>query len=174
MLGIMALLTAVVVRNVTPRLNAAEASAMVNSLDSLSTAVRRFRANVGQYPSELRQLSQAPGTTPVGEAVISSNGLCGTAASVAAWRGPYLSQRPTATGLKSGDVTVANALTRISGTTPISATVGRAELVFSASEVSSDVATRAERAVDGVVDFAAGMVRFASPVLTYRIPINGC
>lgn len=174
MLAIMSLLVAVVVRTVGPRLNRAEASAILGSFDSLNVAVRRFRSNVGQYPSELRQLSQPPGTTPAGEAVISSNGLCGTAASATAWEGPYLDQRATATGLTAAGATIANSITRISGTTPVSATVGRAELVFSAAEVQSAVATLIDGAIDGAVSSTDGMVRYAAPTVTYRVPINGC
>jgi len=176
--GILAVLASVVLVTMMPRINSAEGAALAASLESVGSAVRNFRSHVGQYPSEMRQLALPPGTVVAGEANVSSLGQCIstpalTAAQIAAWAGPYLDQAISAGGMRSGTATISNAMDRVSGESP-AVLVRRGELVVTVSDVQPEIANRVESSVDGTVDYAAGMVRYTEPTLTYRIPVTGC
>lgn len=171
-LAIVALLGAVLYPTVAGQLRSAQSTALANQLDNLRQSIANYRQNVQRFPQLLTQLT----TQPPGGGSFDACGTALPAANMALWRGPYLTQVFTATGMPVGDATVINLLDRNPNTTPPQP----AELGITVVNVDSTSAADLERQFDGPVwNSAAGTIRWtptAAPLgdLVFWIPIRGC
>lgn len=182
-IAILALLAAVVIPTVKSQLDRSEVSAIAENLHSLREAILAYRENVGFYPSELVQLATIPGALGV-----TTNSSCGTAtpaANIARWRGPYIAQAITTSGIPSGEVTILNALVRSPSTAtwpnPPDGTL-RVEVSDAYNAPGQTFVAEVERAFDGASnDLSTGAIRWTPTVplgpvgkLEFHIAIRGC
>ena len=108
--ALLALLAAVVIPTAKSQLDKSQVTAATANLQAIRDAILAYRENVGNYPSQLVQLVTKPGVSGV-----TTNNSCGSATSaafIAKWRGPYIGQELTTSGLPSGDVTILNPMVR--------------------------------------------------------------
>ena len=166
-LVILAVVAAVLYPTAAAQLRAGHATALGNQLASLRDAIGNYRQNVGAYPRSLTVLTTAPTVADV-----DACGTVLTAAEVAAWRGPYITQNIV------GAMPVANA--------SVSATLTRAPaagvnqpgvLTISTTGVDIDIANDLEARFDGNANLSAGTIQWtaaASGTLTFQIQIRGC
>lgn len=178
-LAIIAILAAVLIPGLSPKIGSAQASNLIQDVRSISNGLQQFRENVGWYPSTIASLSTFS----------SGNDLCGAsipATNVNQWRGPYIAMTPLAAGIPSGDAMIGLALTR-TPTTTSSSTVMAGTMSFDVTAVDSIVVSEVETAFDGssasVTKYSTGSVLWAKAsglgvgttgTLTYKIPVRGC
>lgn len=171
-IGILAILAAIILVPMQRRQREAEATALARTLDAVAEAVMEYRTDVRRYPPTLTLLTTAP--------TVANTDLCGRtlpASFVANWRGPYLERSVTATGLRVGDATALDALEKEPATFTTS-TVGN--LLIVVQDVDSAAAVRMEETLEsGATDLGAGTVRWtagagAMGTLRFAIPIKGC
>lgn len=182
-LAILALLAAVLIPTLKSQLDKSEVSAVVANLQAIREAVLAYRENVGFYPQELVQLATRPGVNDV-----TTNNSCGAEtpdANIARWRGPYIAQSLTASGIPSGEVTIRNTLVR----SPVDATDSnlpegtlRVEVADAYNSANHAFVGDVERAFDGSSnDLSTGAIRWTPSeplgivgVLEFHIAIRGC
>lgn len=174
-LAIMSIALATVVMTTRGRLVESEANALVAALENYRAAIVNFRAHVGGWPSSTRQLVGAPDSPTPSDGDVNDDDICEvgfSAAEIAAWRGPYLSQLVQPQGARVGNSTINNRFFRVPGGTSVAG-----DLVIAVSEVDEDVATLVDEALDGKpAAFGGGAVQYvpATDSLTYRMRIGGC
>lgn len=167
-LAILALLLAVVMPNVLGRIRAARGATLAQNLRSITDAAWSFRGDMGRFPRRLMQLTTKPAS---GDPDLCSRPM----SNVDAWKGPYLRQSMSPTGLVSGDARIRDTLTR---NPPTLAGGTLATLSVNATEVDSVVAADLEVAFDGSTpNYAAGAIRWVPAndgTLSYTFSIRGC
>lgn len=182
-LAILALIAAMIIPVAKSQLDKSEVAAVGQNLQSIRDGILAYRENVGFYPSQLMQLTTKPGV-----AGVTTNNSCGAAtpaASIARWRGPYIAQEITASGIPSGDVVILNALVR----TPANATLPNPPEGTLAVEVDEAFNSPdhgfvgdVEKMFDGSSsDLATGAIRWTPTVplgivgrLTFHIAVRNC
>lgn len=171
-LVIMAALAAVITPQLLGRLNQGEAGAMTQNLRSLSTAIERFRADVGRYPDSIQHLVTLPNT---------ARDVCGNplpAAFRAQWSGPYLTRTVTTAGIPTGSSTILRDVARTPASSSLAAPLGT--LTVTANEVERTTAEALDRVFDGTTSLSAGTIRWTAGTaadrgwLYYDLPIRGC
>lgn len=182
-LAILALLAAVLIPTLKSQLDKSEVSAVAANLQAIREAVLAYRENVGFYPQQLVQLSTKPGVGGV-----TTNNSCGgatPAANVARWRGPYIAQSITASGIPSGEVMIRNTLVRspanATNPNPPEGTL-RVEVADAYNSANHAFVSDVEKAFDGSSnDLATGAIRWTPDVplgtvgvLEFHISIRGC
>ena len=85
--GLLAVLAAFIVPTIVQKAGAAEPVKVVNDLSAIRTGLETFLSDVGEYPNQLRMLTDKPSTA--NHFVDSVTALTG--GQVLAWNGPYLS-----------------------------------------------------------------------------------
>ena len=178
-LGILAVLGAIIVPALRPRIDHAHASAIIESLNNIRQATYAYRDDVGWYPSTLTQLQARPAPAVAPMTSICSGIIIPGAHFTATWRGPYLTQRIELGGLQVGNSTVASNLAY----DPLEAPPGSglAQIVVSVSNVDRAVWEIVDVSYDGVLGLSDGAIRWteSSPgsqagILSYFIRIRGC
>lgn len=171
-LAIMAALAAVLIPAVMSRLGNAEAAAVIDTLKQLRVASFAYRDNVGRYPERLAQLQARPSST------VGTLDVCdGTLPQVAidSWKGPYIGQRFTETGVQVGGSTVRNEIKRDPATT---ASLPEGFMIFEVDGVDEAIARQIDNAFDpltsGAADFTRGSVTWASNLLRFWVAVRGC
>jgi len=182
-LALIAIIAALVFPTAKAQLDKGQVTAAVQNLQAIREAILAYRENVGFYPSQLVQLVTKPGVSGV-----TTNNSCGTAmlaAPIAKWRGPYLGQAVTTSGLPTGDMLILNALVR----NPVN--TGSVQDGTLAIEVDNAPASAEEQftndvddAIDGnqgvgVDSFAVGAVRWTVTSgimgkLSFLVAVRGC
>lgn len=145
----------------------------ITTLKNLADAVTAFRANVGQNPGQLVDLSN-----PITTSGANSCGIPYTTAAVNLWAGPYFTRQVLNTsGLPLSEDNlgrVQNVLVR----TPVNAP----SLAFRVTNIPLDKVTEIDAAVDGDGNVGTGRVRWTTPAspttgyvtMSYHVAINGC
>jgi type II secretory pathway pseudopilin PulG len=182
-LALIAIVAALVIPTAKSQLDKGEVTAVTANLQGIREAILAYRENVGFYPSQLVQLVTKPGVSGV-----TTNNSCGTAmlpAPIAKWRGPYLGQDVTTSGLPSGDVLILNPLVR----SPVNTTtVPEGTLIVEVDNAVHDPPSQnfvndVEAAIDGSTGspLTTGAVRWANTLpsltegkLAFHIAIRGC
>lgn len=168
-LAILITLAAVILPVVVGNVRRSTATAVESTLSAVVDGLGRYKGDVRRYPAQIRWLSDPTAGTPTD--------ICGTTIPgvlLTRWGGPYLQQQLTTAGIRAGDATVLNALTRANVTGILS------DLVITVVGVEQDNATRIEEEFDGTVNFTTGTIRWASggtsgvDTLRYYLPIRGC
>lgn len=170
---IMAVLAAVMVPALKTRMNTADAAGIIDDLKQIREAAVAYRENVSRYPRKLAQLSARP------SASVGTTDLCSTTlpqSAIDSWRGPYLAQRVTSSGLQIGGSTILDDMDR----SPASPTVAQPEgfLRVAVQDVDQIVANEVDRAFDpltasGTPDLTTGAVTWDG-TLRFWIAIRGC
>lgn len=170
-------LAALVTPGVVGRLDQSRVDASAESLSALTTAIHdpsrgagSFRRHVGVYPRRLTHLTRQIGTTEV-----NSCGVAYTSTDSAGWSGPYLNRVVPSTGVPIGIGVVQDTLVRdptSGGTAPV--------LKIRVTSVALEDAQALDTRVDGVIDGAAGAVRWGAAdgegfvTLEYLMPVKNC
>lgn len=87
-LAVVALLVALLLPVLGERLRSADATQTVIQLEAIGSAARQFRLDVGQWPHDLAQLADPPGSG--GASRLDVHGQPLGPGEAAAWAGPYL------------------------------------------------------------------------------------
>lgn len=171
---IMAAIAAVMVPAMKSRIDASEAAAIIDNLKQIRHASLAYRDNVGRYPKFLTQLQARPSAGAVGNTDICNVTLPQPA--IDNWKGPYLAQRFTGTGLQVGGAIISNTLDR--NTVPPTASQPEGFLKVSVNDVEQTIAQEVDRAFDplnaGIVDLVGGSITWANGLLTFWIAIRSC
>jgi type II secretory pathway pseudopilin PulG len=173
MLAILAVLAAVLIPAVQGRLGSGEAAALADNFTQIRRAVIAYRNDVGRYPRTLEQLSAKPGTggVPITDACSQNVPLSGQNA----WRGPYLAQRLTTSGISVGASRINDLTERNPATTAVQQ---EGYLRVVAVEVEQKIAEEVDRTFDGgALDLTTGGVTWSaagSDTLRFHIAIRGC
>lgn len=175
-LAIMAILASIVVPGVVNRLRKAEAAAVIDTIKNIRQSILAYRDNVGRYPFELQQLQAKPGTGAISSLDICSGAL--PVSGINAWRGPYLAQRITSSGLRIGNATLLDDLTR----QPANAnTQPDGFLRLTVTEIEQEIADEVEISFDGGSgDLTTGAVTWTAVpgsgygTLLFHIAIRNC
>lgn len=179
-LAIIAVLGAILVPGLTPRLHSAQSATLSQELRALSNGIQSFRENVGHYPSNLTSLAaMGSGTTDICGATISS-------ADSAKWRGPYISMTPIAGGIPAGDAIISLGLLR-NPLTPTVPTAMDGTLRIRVLQVDEKTYNLVEMAFDGYSELSSrdqtGAVQWAlsegtgfgaAGTLDFYLPVRGC
>ena len=180
-LALIALIAALVIPTAKSQLDKGEVTAVTQNLQGIREAILAYRENVGLYPSQLVQLVTKPGVS--GVTTFSSCLTVTPAANIAKWRGPYLGQEMTTSGLPSGDVLILNQLQRSPQTT---ASVPEGTLIVEVDKAfhnppSENFVTEVEEAIDGTTasPLTTGAIRWTATSgtegkLAFHIAIRGC
>lgn len=174
-LAVLAILAAVVVRNVGSTTESGRTAGLAQSLDALRQSVYAYRADVRRYPTHLRYLTSKPG---------SADDLCNRTVPppfLDEWRGPYTGQTITTDGIPIGDARILDALDFPAGHTIETP----ATLYIEVVDVDSTIAARLERAYDGeTLSYTDGVILWDDAgngssgdrigTLSFGIPISGC
>jgi type II secretory pathway pseudopilin PulG len=180
-LALIALIAALIIPTAKSQLNKGEVTAVTQNLQGIREAILAYRENVGLYPIQLVQLVTKPGVS--GVTTSSSCGTATPAANIAKWRGPYLGQELTTSGLPSGDVLILNTMVRSPVTT---ASVPEGTLIIEVDNSVHDPPTQnfvndVEAAIDGTTGspLTTGAIRWTATSgttgkLAFHIAIRGC
>lgn len=173
-LAVLAILAAVITRNVVGTVNTGRSAALAESLDALRQSIYAYRGDVRRYPTNLQYLSSPP---------VGAVDICGRplpAAFVEEWRGPYTAQAIPGGGKKVGEARVLDALQGPGS--PGIETAGLLSIVV--ENVDFTIAEDLEHAYDdsNAPDYGAGTVRWidtaptgdGSGTLYFGIAIRGC
>jgi len=173
---IIAAMAAAVIPALMNRIRSAQASALSQTLFSLSLAVFEYKKAVTAYPPQLIYLATKPASTVTD--------ACGTTqigtTNSNAWRGPYVTRELLSGGVAIGDALINNALRRVAGPPAL--------LFIDVATIDTLAAVDIDRQYDGATDTPfTGTVRYttaavgplaAAPAktvnLSYGIPITGC
>lgn len=180
-LAVLAILAAVIARNVVGTVNSGRSAALAESLDALRQSVYAYRADVRRYPTQLAYLSTQPG---------SASDVCGRTvppAFLAEWRGPYTAQMITASGLQVGDASILNGVEVVAtAPAPAPGIETPATLYIVVEDVDLAVAEDLEKAFDSETISASsyttgtilwedtGTAGDASGTLRFGLSIRGC
>lgn len=180
-LALIAIIAALVLPTAKSQLDKGEVTAVTQNLQGIREAILAYRENVGLYPNQLVQLVTKPGVSGV-----TTNSSCGTAtpaASIAKWRGPYIGQEMTTSGLPSGDVLILNQLVR----SPVNtASVPEGTLIVEVDRAfhnppDQNFVNDVESAIDGTTGspLTTGAIRWTATSgtegkLAFHIAIRGC
>lgn len=173
--AILAILSAVAFPVIAEQVERRRVDSAIDTLKKLADAVTSFRANVGQNPGRLVDLS-----SPISVSGTNSCGTAYTTPAVNLWAGPYYTKQVLiATGLPLSEDNlgrVQNTLVRIPAGV---ATPG--SLAFQVTSIPLDKVTELDAAVDGDGSATTGRVRWTTPAdanghvtLSYHVAINGC
>lgn len=180
--AIMAIMSALIVPTIMERIRQANAAALKQQLQNITTAILTFREHVGEYPQELYQL-----TVPI---EVGDKNICGNAAvspspgyvtsEVNKWKGPYLTydQGSVASGMKTVDGGIIdNVFLRNPDNT--SSGQANATLQINVSKIERDIAFELDSLTDAEPDVNDGTVQWGPTggtlgQLRYYIPIRGC
>ncbi|MGQ0815660.1 MAG: prepilin-type N-terminal cleavage/methylation domain-containing protein [Gemmatimonadota bacterium] len=171
-IAVLAILSAVIVTQVVPRVTESKGAAVARTLDAFRDAAIEYRADVRRYPTHLRHLTTAP--------VTGTRDLCNQtipAQFLAAWRGPYLKAAVSSAGLPIAEATVRDSL-ELDPAGPYTSTSTGAMVVVT-QNVDSVVAVQLESAFDGNSNLTSGTIRFTpgaarTGTLKFAIPVRGC
>lgn len=179
-LAILAVLSAIIVPGLTPRLHSAQGAGLNQELRAVVNGIQAFRENVGRYPASLSSLAKlSSGATDICGSVIS-------AADSSKWRGPYISLTPLAGGIPAGDATIALGLLRepLSPTIPTDMDGTLRIRVLQVDKKTYDLvefsfdgySTLASRDQTGAVQWnqSGGTGFGAYGTLDFYIPVRGC
>jgi prepilin-type N-terminal cleavage/methylation domain-containing protein len=167
-LAIVAILTGIVVPQITGRIRESRRSALAQTLFGLTQGIAEYKKAVTRYPSRLSLLTAAP-------VAGSSQDACGavlSATNANNWRGPYVSRQLLATGIPMGDGNISDVLQHVPGPPTY--------LLINTTNVDEEIALLLEAELDGgVASSTAGTIRYTTPAqgqvtLSYALPISGC
>jgi type II secretory pathway pseudopilin PulG len=170
-LAIIAILAAVVHREVVRSMDTGRTAALAQSLDALRQAVFQYRSDVRRYPTHLTQLSTQPAT---------ATDLCGRNVPpgfLNQWNGPYTPQVITTNGIPMGDAVILDALDWEPKDTDVNAV---RTLFIEVDEVDQRIAEALRRAYDGEAGtFTDGMIRWVDGgngrgILRFGLAVRGC
>ena len=183
-LAIVAVLSAIIIPQITGRIRESRQSALSQTFFGLSQGIAEYKKAVTRYPYQLILLTQAPVLLDPAAKDACGNNL--NASHVNNWRGPYVSRQLLSTGVAMGDAHIQNQLRRV--------TVGAsAFLLIDAAGIDTLIAVGLEGELDGTSTNpeTTGTIRYqtaalpapstvttAAPAgmvnLSYSIPISGC
>lgn len=177
-LGILAVLGAILIPALRPRVDHAHASALMDSMSQISQGVQAYKEDVGWYPRSLIQLQSRP---PTGLAPVTT--ICGVSLSsahfVATWKGPYLAQRIESFGVQVGNSTISANLAYDQLEAPAGGGLG--QIVVNVSNVDQSVWEVIDRSFDTQLSQNDGAIQWTEQVpgsqsgtLSYYIRIRGC
>jgi type II secretory pathway pseudopilin PulG len=173
MLAVLAVLAAVLVPAVQGRIDSGEAAALADNFTQLRRAVVAYRNDVGRYPRTLEQLSAKPGTgsVPITDACSQNVPVAGRNA----WRGPYLAQLVTTSGIATGASRINNTTERNPANTAVQQ---EGYLRIVAVDVVQKIAEEVDRTFDGgTQDLATGAITWSAAgddTLRFHVAIRGC
>ena len=171
-----AVVSAAVIPALMNRIRDAERSALAQTLFSLSLATVEYRKAVSVNPRALSNLAIQPG--------VNATDACGNAlppATVANWRGPYVTRELLASGVGIGDATIRDTLRRHPGPPTL--------LFIDVANVDAKIAADLDAQYDGATPTpTTGTLRYTAAAIlgalpaapagmvnvSYGIPITGC
>ncbi len=177
-LGILAIVAAILIPALRPRVNDAHASGIIDSINQIRQGVHAYKEDVGWYPRSLIQLQSRP---PTGLAPVTA--ICGqtltSAHFTATWKGPYIAQRIESFGIQVGNSTISASLAYDPLAAPVGGGLG--QIVVSVSSVDRAVWEITDLAFDSQLGQSDGAVQWTETPLgsntgtmNYFIRIRGC